>query len=292
MSLITLNSNGQNPSLFSCHFPQPIRLEPYSQVCLLKFLHFRDTDVYNLTTSNNELQFCIGNTNQDALRIARVQPGEYTGPQLATAITTAMNNVLQQQNYQWVCNFIPADTTTSPPTNEGFSIAYSSLVTPAPAILDYNTQLSGKIFTSGGDFKLNNSVADPTQFQSRELTAIASKGIITNRGEQVISDIGLAQSLYLNSNPSDLNSFGFNELTCGIVRNELSSLENSNPNLEFQPTLQDVSLSFNDNGLQISSITLATGAGQLGQPGYATERPCRMLQKSFFQKFITIYSHL
>lgn len=288
MSLITLNSNGQNPSLFSCHFPQPIRLDPYSQVCLLKFLHFRDTDVYNLTASNNELQFCIGNTRQDALRIARVPPGEYTGPQLATAITTAMNNVLQQQNYTWLCNFIPADATTSPPTNEGFSIAYSSLPTPAPAVLNYDEQLTNNVFISGGDFKLENSVADPSTFVGRELSAMASKGIITSGGEQIISDIPLSGDLYLDSDPDDLNSFGFNNLTYGIVRNELSSLENTNPHLLFDPELQDVSLNFIDNGLQISSITIAAGPNQLGQPGYATSRPCRFLNKSFFQKFITI----
>ena len=288
MSLITLNSDGQNPSLFSCHFPQPIKLEPYSQVCLLKFLHFRDTNIYNLTTSNNELQYCIGNTLQDALRVARVVPGEYTGTELALAITTAMNNVLQQQNFTWLCTFIPTDATTSPPTEEGFKIEYSSLPKPTPAVLDYDTQLGTNVFISGGDFKIENSLPDPPLLALPKLTAIASKGIITSGGEQIIADIPLSAVLYLDSNPSDLNSFGFNELTVGIVRNELSSLENANPNLVFDPTLQDVSLNFDDNGLQISTINLATGAGQLGQPGYATTRPCRVLQKSFFQKFITV----
>jgi len=288
MSLITLNSNGQDPSLFSCHFPQPIKLEPYTQVCLLKFLHFRDTNIYNITNSNNELQFCIGDTNKDALRIARVAPGEYTGLQLASAITTAMNNVLQQQNYSWLCTFIPADSTTSPPTNEGFSIAYSSLVRPAPAILDYDTQLGTNVFLSGGDFKLDNSVAVPPNLALQKITAQASKGIITSGGEQIIADIPLAYDQYLNSNPSNLASFGFNELTCGIVRNELSALENTNPNLVFDPSLQDVNLRFDDNGLQISTLTISTGPSQLGQPGYATQRPCRLLSKTFFQKFITV----
>jgi len=127
MSLITLNSNGQEPFFYSTHFPQPIKIEPYSQVCLLKFLHFRDGSVFNITNMNNVLMFFIGNTANDAIRIARIPPGQYSGPELATEIENAMNNVCQQQHYNFTCTHIPEDDTTAPPTLEGFSIAFASL---------------------------------------------------------------------------------------------------------------------------------------------------------------------
>jgi hypothetical protein len=93
MSLITLNSNGQNPSLFSCHFPQAINIKEHSQVCLLKFLHFRDDTVFNVTTSNNMLKFIIGIRGIDAVRVVRLTPSQYTGTQLAVEIASQMNSV-------------------------------------------------------------------------------------------------------------------------------------------------------------------------------------------------------
>ena len=102
MSLITLNSNGQLPHFYNCHFPQAIKIKPNSQVCILKFLHFRDSSVFNITASNNKLVFLIGNSRQDAYRIVNIPIGQYTGSELATTLATEMNNVLQQQNYAWV----------------------------------------------------------------------------------------------------------------------------------------------------------------------------------------------
>tara|TARA_R110002012_G_scaffold237919_1_gene411681 strand:+ start:15476 stop:17872 length:2397 start_codon:yes stop_codon:yes gene_type:complete len=286
MSLITLNSNGQNPSMFACHFPQPIRLEPYSQVCLLKFLHFRDTDVFNITTSNNQLQFCIGNTNLDALRVARVAPGEYTGPELATAITLAMNNVLQQQNYSWVCQYLDADPTSSPPTLEGFEINFNSEVTPDNEPIDYNIQTSINIIQDQGAIRLRDTV-DASSTLPNDKTVINSKGVVTNMGSSAISGIGFAYDYFIAFNPTADASFGFNSLNAGICRNELSDLNNANPSLEFNPDIQDVNLNFEQGGLQISSITFATGPGQLGKPGYATQRPCRNIPSSVWAKLIT-----
>ncbi len=100
MSLITLNSNGQSPYLWNNHFPQPIIIKPFSQVCVLKFLHFRDSEKYSVSQSSNTLKFNIGNTQFDAIRIARIPVGTYSGEDLATAIQDAMNLVLQQQNDQ------------------------------------------------------------------------------------------------------------------------------------------------------------------------------------------------
>jgi len=94
MSLITLNSNGQLPHLFNCHFPQAIKIKPNSQVCILKFLHFRDSSVFNITNSNNRLVFLIGNSRQDAFRVVNVPIGQYTGPELATTLATELNAIL------------------------------------------------------------------------------------------------------------------------------------------------------------------------------------------------------
>ena len=130
MSLITLNSNGQLPHLFNCHFPQAIKIKPNSQVCILKFLHFRDSSVYNVTSSNNILRFVIGNTNFDALRLVLLTEGQYSGAEFAIQLALQMNNVLQQQNYQFSVTFVTEDPTTSPPTPEGFIIVVTTLATP------------------------------------------------------------------------------------------------------------------------------------------------------------------
>jgi hypothetical protein len=230
MSLITLNSNGQNPSLFSCHFPQAINIKPHSQVCLLKFLHFRDSTVFNITTSNNILQFCIGNTTQDAIRVVRLTPGQYKGADLAIEIALQMNSVLQQQNYIWSAAYIPEDDTTSPPTKEGFTIAYASQTPPALSGSDYtqqgaNLEITG---TSAGVDEDNLIKQSITSDGTIAFTALDHKGIITDGGQYVVENIPLQPVTYASDDPLNVAGFVFTNSSIGICRDELANLENGN----------------------------------------------------------------
>ena len=286
MSLITLNSNGQNPSLFNCHFPQAINIKPYSQVCLLKFLHFRDSTIYNITTSNNILQFCIGNTTQDAIRIVRLTPNQYKGADLAIEIALQMNSVLQQQNYIWSATYIPEDATTSPPTKEGFTIAYASQLLPDLSGSDY-TQL-------GSDLEITGTSADDDNFIKQSITsdgtiaftALDHKGIITDGGQYVVENLPLQPITYAPEDPLNVAGFVFSSSSIGICRDELANLENGNTNLLLDPLKQDVSIELGSNGIEISGIKIA-GNTQLGSPTYSTRKLCRTIPPAVLKKLIT-----
>ena len=70
MSLITLSSgDNTKPYLFSSYFPQPIKIPSGSQVCVLKFIHFRNEETFLINNMNSKLFFCIGNTKNDGIFI-------------------------------------------------------------------------------------------------------------------------------------------------------------------------------------------------------------------------------
>lgn len=293
MSLVTLNSNGQAPHFFSCHFPQSIHLHPYSQVCLLKFLHFRDTHVYNITSSNNLLMFCIGNTTFDAIRQVRVPIGQYSGDQLAQALQDQMNAVLMQQHYEWAVTFTPEDATTSPPTLESFSISYTSLATPS--IVDTPTadmnQLEDSLEIGTGTL-LSNQVAlsdsgelivDGTYQPS--LAMVMPKGVLTNDGTVEVDNIYFSGNEFSQTIPLDEANFGFDEVVLGMCRTELVSRVNENVNLEFDPDIQDVAIKTTTSGLEISSLKIA-GNTKVGSAGYATQKLCRSIPSSAFKTLV------
>tara|TARA_R110002072_G_scaffold223_1_gene1656 strand:- start:15635 stop:18001 length:2367 start_codon:yes stop_codon:yes gene_type:complete len=286
MSLITLNSNGQDPYFYANHFPQPISIKPYSQVCLLKFLHFRDSLVFNITTSNNTLLFCIGNTKQDGLRVVKLNVGQYTGPELATEIAASMNSVLQQQNYLWACTHTPEDDTTSPPTKESFSISYSTITTPALSGYEM-IQQSNKLQISGtgatpqifvGELSTSNGTLD--------YSSLGTHGLITNEGEFMVENIGFAYDTYDEGNLSVASNYGFNDFVIGICRDELANLNSDNANLDLKPYVQDLSISFSADGIDISTIKIA-GNATIGTPNYATGKLCRTIPNEALQKLIT-----
>ena len=285
MSLVTLNSNGQAPHFFSCHFPQPIHLKPYSQVCLLKFLHFRDTHIYNITSSNNLLLFCIGNTTFDGIRQVRVPVGQYSGAELATALQDQMNAVLQQQHYEWTVTFIPEDDTTSPPTKESFTISYASLTTPAEVDTpDADmSQLESDLVISSHKVGLSASgqaLVDGTTQPS--LVMNMPKGVLTDNGSVELGELHFSGSNYIDADPDNDANFGFDDVVLGMCRTELASRVNENPNLVFDPDLQDVAIKAGANGLEVSSIKIASGR-RAGSVGYASQKLCRTIPNSAFK---------
>lgn len=288
MSLVTLNSNGQQPNFFSCHFPQSIHLHPYSQVCLLKFLHFRDTHVYNITSSNNLLLFCIGNTTFDGIRQVRVPLGQYSGAELATALQTQMNAVLQQQHYEWSVTFTPEDDTTSPPTLESFQISYSSLPTPAEVDTpdDDMNQIASDLTIGSHTVALSASgelVLDGETNPS--LVMQMPKGVLTDNGSVEVSDLYFSGGNYDEEDPTAVGNFGFDDVVLGMCRSELASRVNENPNLTFNADLQDVAIKATSVGLEISSIKIASGR-KVGSAGYASQRLCRTIPSSAFKTLV------
>jgi len=288
MSLVTLNSNGQQPNFFSCHFPQSIRLHPYSQVCLLKFLHFRDTHVYNITSSNNLLLFCIGNTIFDGIRQVRVPLGQYSGADLATALQTQMNAVLQQQHYEWSVTFTPEDDTTSPPTLESFQISYSSLPTPAEVDTpdadmsqvanDLEISTHKVALTDSGESEVNGDTKPSLVMQM-------PKGVLTDNGSVEVSDLYFSGANYEETDPDAVENFGFDDVVLGMCRTEIASRINENPNLVFNADLQDVAIKATSSGLEISSIKINSGR-LVGSAGYASQRLCRTIPTSAFKTLV------
>ena len=285
MSLITLNSNGQSPYLWNNHFPQPIKIKPFSQVCVLKFLHFRDSEKYSISQSSNTIKFNIGNTQFDAIRIARIPVGTYSGDDLATAIQDAMNLVLQQQNYTFTCEFKPLDPTFSPPTpnpdelraEAQFTISIASVTAPAvsqmtfeqlssPPEVDVNQALQpGSTVLS-----MANQPSDGTE------TIINEKGILTHEGSFIMENIGWDYGEFVNGD------YGFNVQTIGICRNVISDLVNATPDLAFNQFKQDCWVALSRTGVTIGTIDLRPN-GEYGDPGYVTSRQCRAIPGAVIQ---------
>jgi len=138
MSLINLASKSRNETIeqppfnFKNHFPQPILIKPNSQVCLNHFYHFRDDGYYRITPENNVIAFMISNFRAiSGYRYARVDDGRYEGGELATAIQTAMNKAILQENYTWSCVFTKGNANANPVTEDLFTISYANVTTPA-----------------------------------------------------------------------------------------------------------------------------------------------------------------
>ena len=164
MSLITLNSSGSpNPAYYTSHLSQPLTIKPYSQVCLMKFLHFKNAGVFNVNGTNNVFYYVVGSlasvpsqSNSAPIRVT-LNTGSYTGIQLAAHITAQMMGGLQQQNFSLTCTFTAGDPTTSPdivPGKGGGTIA-DGVLSPT---------------TTGG-------MTDGTEF-----SAVSKNGVVTHLG--------------------------------------------------------------------------------------------------------------
>jgi hypothetical protein len=290
MSLITLNSNGQDPFFYSTHFPQPIKIEPFSQVCLLKFLHFRDGSVFNITAANNQILFFLGNTNNDAIRIATLEPGQYSGPELATEIARAMNAVCQQQHYNFTCTHTAEDDTTSPPTLESLTIAFASLPQPTAAAVNILDVSQGRTNYISSETANNLFVRYDNRVgfnQGATFNALMDqKGILTHLGRVEMSNIGLDVSFQETGDRDGADNFGFNRNILGIVRNELSDRQNENVNLRFNKNIQDVFIDIDEDGIKMGTVDIA-GNTAPGTPGYATRRICREIPSATLRRVIT-----
>ena len=137
MSLISLSSADNNhnasqqPFNFKNNFNQPIVIKPNSQVCLVNFYHFRDDELYNITTDNNRIGFNFGDPTTNGRWYAYLRPSTYTGNSLATELARALNEAnIAFQNYTFSSTFTIGNRNANPPINDVFTITFASVTLP------------------------------------------------------------------------------------------------------------------------------------------------------------------
>ena len=198
MSLINLSSktNSRNdilqqaPFNFKNFFPQPIIIEPKSQVCLTSFYHFRTKGFYVVSTNNNVIGYCFGDRQYNNVMYATLQVGMCTGTELVTEIQRAMNQVNVQQNYSWTATYTEGDENSSPPTNDSFEMTYDNVVTPVD-----KGGLWTKLSSRNQNGTLTNDDSDENfstleNLSNLSLPAILPKGLLVHEGEYTVRGIG------------------------------------------------------------------------------------------------------
>ena len=274
MSLVSLQSkeNRDKPFLFGTHFPQPIKLPPYSQVCVLKFLHYRNTTIYSITSSNNLLKFIIGDVRYDAIRDVILTEGQYTGTGFATELQTKLNATLQQFNYTFTVDFVGADPTVSPPTDDSFEIAYTSV--PKPVSQFGGVYRTSNVDTITGQDYDTNPVAIYSNLGINDALnqCVSTRGLLTHTGAFVVDGIAYSKDAW-DANIVSLES-GFGQLAIGVVRDSLSKFNTGNTNLDFTYRSGAVGIKFDLGGFEIYSIT-QNSRKKLGTPGAIEYRGCR-----------------
>ena len=281
MSLIALTSEGQNPAIFNSNFPQPIHMPTRSQICLQKFIHYRDSSIYSVNSANNVLYFVIGDTRTDAKRKVVVPPGEYTGTELASAIQTAMNSVLQQQYYTFAVTFAEKDSVSAgDPIIDTFTIEYDDA--PAVSITGGTWDDNDDTFLTivnndivNGVSTITNTGAVPGGFSVAKLT----NGVLIHEGSLSVENIAYNIDV---ANPQRV----FGDTTVGFCRDLLSNVDNANPNLRFDPGQQDISINFDEDVIDILVINEDANA-VVGSPGWATFDLARTIPQSVYTQFTT-----
>jgi hypothetical protein len=209
MSLITLTSkDSTTPYNFDSYFPQPIKIEKHSQVCVLKFIHYRDDD-YIINQTNDTLLFVLGNGVNDAQREVRLTRGTYKASELATHIADAMNSKTQQQNYQWACTYATI--------SDKFEISYTSTASPA---------------VDGGDWAVKQTIKGESSITPGALTVLESSGItgfqshyMLDRGIHLNAGTFVSEGMRvrIDTPTSKDNTISYRpefvDVACGLVRN-------------------------------------------------------------------------
>ena len=244
MSLISTSSTtSQEAFLYENHYPQPIVIEPNSQICLQKFIHYR-ANQYEVDSQSDIIGFRFGsgsaeNPGQfDTARFARIPNGSYTATVLAEAITTALNSVNQQQNYVWTCNYIPP---ADPDDVDGFQILYNSVPTPNVNAGLYNS-FSDPLVTISNEGSDNQEakIEYGGGASNSEANVISKRSILVKDGQQT-----------WNMLQPDLTNEDFYPLNIGLTRALNSDPENENPNLAFDTSLMDLQVAFNGSEIGV-----------------------------------------
>lgn len=248
MSLVTLNSLAENPASFQNHLPQPLVLGKRSQVCLLRLTHFREKTRYVVSADNSGIAFMIGIPPDNAVRVARVAVGAYTGAELALEVATALNNATLQQQWSWGCAFTVAAT-----VNDDDVFVCTATLGAAPTAVGGAWTGPASDYTITGDPTgasiAIRSVAGATR--SNE-PCLLKRGIFGLNGGVVVYGIDIAAD----------------DVTVGLVREGLSSSFATNPDMRFNKHISDfmVDISLAD-GLLVGYLE---ETGVIGKPNWRT----------------------
>tara|TARA_R110000824_G_scaffold242352_4_gene431051 strand:- start:62 stop:2485 length:2424 start_codon:yes stop_codon:yes gene_type:complete len=198
MSLINLSSKTnsrndilqQQPFNFKNFFPQPIIIEPKSQVCLTSFYHFRTKGFYVVSTNNNVIGYCFGDRQYNNVMYATLQIGMYTGTELVVEIARAMNQVNVQQNYTWTATFTEGNPVANPPTQDVFEMTYDNVDTPVD-----NGGIWSKLTSRNQNGTLTNndtasSFSTLVNLSELKLPVILPKGLLVHEGTYTVRGIG------------------------------------------------------------------------------------------------------
>ena len=277
MSLITLSSSDNvKPYLYSSHFPQPIRIAAGSQICCLKFLHFRDENEYLVNSMTDTLYFILGNKQNDGKRKVVLTHGSYTSSALATEIARAMNAALQQQNYLWACAYDAI--------NDVFTISYSSQTTPSAtggAWTDYigdNTVFEVRNNDTVGGHSL---ILPKNVGASQIASAFLPEGILTHLGTYESEAITLKYDDDTFANPVP---FEFMPSVIGVVRDVLSVPFPQDPNINsaFDVDKQDIKIGLDGQTIIVDSIDQTANTAPTN-PNYANIRLMRRVPSTALQ---------
>lgn len=157
MSLIHLSSigdNGGSATRFSNYFPNPIIIEPNSQVALVNCVLNPDGNII-ISEGNNLLYFSIGvigGTTPNPQHELIVPHGDYTPTDLAAELTTQLNALTTQQAYRrltgattggWNVSVV-LDTSSGDPR----AFKFQSVQNVQPAITGFNKSADWKAIDS------------------------------------------------------------------------------------------------------------------------------------------------
>ena len=287
MSLITLNSSGSpNPAYYTSHLSQPITIKPYSQVCLMKFLHFKNAGVFNVNLSNNTFFYVIGSlaatvsgAMSSPIRVELV-PGQYTGDQLASHITIKMMEGIQQQNFSLLCTFTAGDPTHSPQTFDKFEISYTSVIRPDTSSPKYefvpNTSVNGSIDAGTGAFTPSTT---GTQTEGTEYSAVSTGGIVTHLGSYETTAFRLDPDTYGSGDAATWTAT-LRTAKVGLVRDLLSNTSDENVNKRYSEDLLDVGIGMGGGATSDSIIvsSLSGSSVSWGNPNYVTTKIQRTIK--------------
>lgn len=219
MTMIAMNSKNQLGYLFNNNYPQPLKIERNSEICLQKFVHSRDKENFYITNENNLIAFVIGNDEYNGIRSIRIAPGDYTATQLVAAINTGISQVLQQQNFSLA---LTEQANLDPAIGRNFIFTYDALPSvdfPPTGGLMFGTSGNVSILNDdvvGGKTRISIGTLGTLPFDGGRIP----KGVLTHGGVYEVENIA--------PNPAGI----YGNYSVGLVRNQTSDFTTTDPNVD------------------------------------------------------------